>query len=219
MSYSTRTSESTRTPDPHRIETEAQLREVLSDPSPLVQEKIFDFVDDYARAFIERAPLLLMATTDREGRLDVSPKGDAPGFAVVEDERTLLVPDRPGNKLAYGFRNMLEQPRVGLIFVVPGVKETLRVNGSAELTRDPELLERLSARNKPALLVTRVTVEECFFHCGKAFVRSALWKPESWPTGFRANIGKQLARKSNADDAAAEAVEASLERSYRDHLY
>jgi PPOX class probable FMN-dependent enzyme len=206
-------------PDPHRITSEEQLREVIPPPSTQIEQKIFDHVDDFARAFIERAPLLLLATTDAEGRTDVSPKGDAAGFVAVDDPKTLLVPDRPGNKLAYGFKNILQQPQVGMIFVVPGVAETLRVNGRAELTRDPALLERLAARNKPALLVTRVHVEECFFHCGKAFIRSSLWKPGTWPEGVKANIGRQLARRMKAGQDVADAIEQGLADSYEKSLY
>jgi PPOX class probable FMN-dependent enzyme len=205
--------------DPHRIRSEAELREVIAAPSAAIDVKIFDRVDAYAAAFIARAPLLLLATADAEGRLDVSPKGDAPGFVHVADPRTLLVPDRPGNRLAYGFRNLLERPEVGLIFVVPGVTETLRVNGEAEITRDPALLARLGARGRPALLVTRVRVRECFFHCGKAFLRSELWKPETWPKGVKANIGRQIASRTKGGDAFAEAIEHSLERDYRTNLY
>lgn len=205
--------------DPHRIENEAQLREVIPPPNPKTEVKVFDHVDDYARAFIERSPLLLLATTDRAGALDVSPKGDAPGFVTVDGPGTLLVPDRPGNKLAYGFRNILEQPHVGLIFVVPGVTETLRVNGTAELTRDPALLCRLEAGGKPALLVTRVRVKECFFHCGKALIRSKLWKAETWPEGFKANLGEQMAKRLEAGDDVAAAIEKGLEEGYRNNLY
>ena len=209
----------TRPADPHRIETEAQLREVIPEPGRSIDLKLFDHVDEYAAAFIARAPLLLLATADREGRLDVSPKGDAPGFVAVADPRTLLIPDRPGNRLAYGFRNLLERPEVGMIFVVPGVTETLRVNGEAEITRDPELLARLSAREKPALVVTRVRVRECFFHCGKAFIRSSLWKPQSWPKGVKANIGRQIATRAKGGDTLAESIEQGLEKSYRTGLY
>lgn len=205
--------------DPHRIETEEQLREVIPPPRAALAQKIFDHVDEFARAFIARSPLLLLATSDAEGQVDVSPKGDAPGFVLVEGPQTIFVPDRPGNKLAYGFRNILGNPRVGMIFVVPGVTETLRVNGTAELTRDPELLERLSARGKPALLATRVRVEECFFHCGKAFLRSALWKPETWPRGVKANIGQQIARKLEAGAELARSIEEGLEKDYREGLY
>jgi len=196
--------------DPHVIRTEAELREVIPEPNAVIQQKIFDYVDEFAGAFIRKAPLLLLATVGSDGGLDVSPKGDAAGFVQVEDEKTLVIPDRPGNKLTYGFRNILANPAIGLIFVVPGVMETLRINGRAEITRDPVLLEQLSARHKPAVLATRVRVEESFFHCGKAFVRSSLWKPSSWPEGVKANIGKQIAKRNAAGDELALAIEKGL---------
>jgi PPOX class probable FMN-dependent enzyme len=205
--------------DPHRITTEAELREVIAEPSPVIHTKIFDHLDEYAAAFIGHSPLLLFATSDRAGALDVSPKGDAPGFVLVEDAHTLVIPDRPGNRLAYGFRNLLENPEVGIIFLVPGVTETLRINGTAEVTRDPALLERLSARDKPALLATRVRVRESFFHCGKAFIRSALWKPETWPSGVRADIGKQIAKKLDAPEEVAVSIENGLTEDYEKRLY
>jgi len=204
--------------DPHRIQSVEQLREVIPEPNPALEQKVFDHVDSFAAAFIERAPLLLLATVGDGGGLDVSPKGDAPGFVGVQDERTLLIPDRPGNKLAYGFRNLLANPAVGLIFVVPGVPETLRVNGRAEITRDPALLARFAARGRDALLVTRVHVEESFFHCGKAFVRSSLWKPETWPRGVKANIGKQIAARRGAGDDLADAIERGLAEDLRTGL-
>jgi hypothetical protein len=203
--------------DSHTIRNEAELREVIPEPNAIIEQKIFDHVDEFARAFIEKAPLLLLATSGEAG-LDVSPKGDAPGFVWVEDAKTLIIPDRPGNKLADGFRNILSNPAVGLIFVVPGVAETLRVNGRAEISRDPELLARLEARNKPAVLATRVRVEESFFHCGKAFVRSSLWKPDSWPKGVKANIGKQIAKRNSAGDDLADAIEKGLAEDLRDGL-
>lgn len=205
--------------DPWLIENEQQIEEALGQVSEMVRQKIFDHVDEFAAAFIARSPLVLVATSDSDGRLDVSPKGDAPGFVLLEDERTLLVPERPGNKLAYGFRNVLQNPRMALIFVVPGTTETLRVAGKAELSRDPALLERLAAKGKPALLATRVRVEECFFHCGKAFLRSALWKPETWPEGYRVNLGKQIARRMGGDDSVAETIDQGLEHSYKTTLY
>jgi len=204
---------------PHIIATLKELREVIPEPNPILEQKIFDHVDRYAQKFIERAPMVLMATVSADGKLDVSPKGDAPGFVSVEDPNTLLIPDRPGNKLADGFRNMLANPRIGLIFVIPGVSETLRVNGSVELTRDPEILERLSARNKPAILATRVAVEESFFHCGKAFIRSKLWKAETWPEDFKANIGKQFASRTDAGDELANAIDEGMRKDYETGLY
>jgi uncharacterized protein len=207
------------TPDPWRIQSEDQIDGILGRPSQMVEQKIFDHVDEYAAAFIAKSPLLLVATSDRNGRLDVSPKGDAAGFASLEDQKTLLVPERPGNKLAFGFRNILSNPRIALIFVVPGTTETLRLSGTAGLTRDPALLERLSAKGKPALLVTRVSVEKCFFHCGKAFLRSSLWDQSTWPEGYRVNFGRQLAKRMGGGEDVAGKIEEALVDSYTNRLY
>ena len=204
--------------DPHRIESLEQLREILGDASDQIRQKIFDGIDPVGREFIAASPLALLATCDAKGNMDVSPKGDEPGFVAVESERSLLVPDRTGNKLAYGHINILENPRAGLIFVVPGTRETYRVNGRAELTHDPAVLDALSARGKPALLATRIHVEEAFMHCGKALIRSALWKPDTWPENFKANIGRQLARKLDVGDDVATAIDEALERDYAENV-
>jgi hypothetical protein len=206
--------------DPHRIETVAQLREMISEPPQFMHDVKGTLILDEERAFIARSPLLLLATCGSDGRMDVSPKGDAPGFAIVEDEKTLVIPDRPGNHLAYGHLNILSNPRVGVIFLVPGTPETVRVNGSAELTRDPALLARLAARKRPAELATRVHVEECFFHCGKALLRSELWKPETWEKRMKISFGEMFAKRSlkDAKPGIARAVDASIEQDYRENL-
>jgi PPOX class probable FMN-dependent enzyme len=206
--------------DPHRIETVAQLREMISEPPQFMHDVKGKLILDEERAFIERSPLLLLASCSSDGRMDVSPKGDAPGFAIVEDERTLVIPDRPGNHLAYGHLNILSNPRVGLIFLVPGTPETVRVNGSAALTREPALLARLAARQRPAELATRVHVEECFFHCGKALLRSELWKPETWGQRMKVSFGEMFAKRSLKDPSpdVASAVDASIEKDYRENL-
>jgi len=204
--------------DPHVIRSEAELHAIIGEPSPVVQQKINDHVDDFCREFIARAPMVLLATCDAEGRVDVSPKGDAAGFVEVSDPKTLLIPDRPGNKLVYGFRNLLERPSIGLIFVVPGVTETVRVNGRAEITREPAVLERLGARGKPAVLVTRVTVDECFFHCGKAFVRAGLWDARTWPAGFKPGLARQISRKLSGNEGLAQQIDDVLEEDKRSGL-
>ena len=204
--------------DPHRITTLGELRAIIGASSPATQVKVGEALDETARAFIGRSPFLLLATADGAGRADVSPKGDQPGFVAVEDGRTLLIPDRSGNKLVFGFQNILENPNVGVLFLVPGTGETLRVNGRASLTKDPAILERLAARGKPALLAIRVRIEETFFHCAKAFLRAALWKPETWPTDVKVSFGKIMAGKMGGGDEVAQVIDALVEEGYRTDL-
>ena len=163
------------------IRTKEELRSVIGNEIPGLNEKNIDHLDQHALDFIAKCPFLILSTADQNGRCDASPKGDAPGFVQILNDRTLLIPDRPGNKLAYGHQNILSNPQVGLLFMLPGTSETLRVNGSAKLDASPTVLENLSARGRPAVLAIRVEVQECFFHCAKAFIRSGLWQQSSWP--------------------------------------
>lgn len=202
--------------DAHRIASLAALRERIGEPNPATRQKLFDQLDEQMLAFLARSPFCLMATTDRDGMPEVSPKGDGPGFARVEDERTLVLPDRKGNKLLFGLQNLLENPRIGLIFLVPGTDETLRVGGRAELRSDPELLDKLSARGQPALLAIRVRVERCYFHCARAFLRAELWNPESWPEPLRISFGRQLAPRLGGDAGLADAIDANIEKGRND---
>lgn len=203
-------------PDPFQIATPAALRERIGDPNPATRQKIFDHLDGQMSAFLARSPFCLLATSDLEGNPEVSPKGDAPGFALVEDERTLVVPDRKGNKLLFGLQNLLANPRVGLIFLLPGTDETLRVGGRAELRTDPELLGRLSARGQPALLAIRVRIERCYFHCARAFLRADLWNPDTWPERQRISFGRQIAPRIGGDERLAEQIDASIEKGRAD---
>jgi hypothetical protein len=161
---------------------------------------------------------LLLATTDAAGKPDVSPKGDGPGFVAVQDDGTLVIPDRKGNKLLFGLQNILANPRVALLFLVPGTEETLRVHGTAELTADPKLLERLTARGQPAQLAIRVRVDACFFHCAKAFKRSQLWQPATWPERLRISFGKMLAPRLNGGDELARQIDQLIETDYKENL-
>jgi len=203
--------------DPHRIADVETLREMLGTPSSIAQSKVWPTLDPSAQDFIAHAPFAFLATADVAGRVDVSPKGDHPGFVTVEDEHTLLVPDRKGNRLIFGLQNILANPYVSLIFLIPGTKETLRVNGRAELTRDPAICARLTARGQPALLAIRVTVEECFFHCPKAFMRASLWDPETWPN-YRLSFGEIFAPKLGIDPAMAPQIDAMLEQDAKENL-
>ena len=202
--------------DRFQITTEEQLEAILGEPSELVKQKIATELGDAMQEFVRRSPLLFMSTLDDKNQADVSPKGDAPGFVKIDNDHNLLIPDRPGNKLIYGFRNILRNNSVGLIFVVPNMRETLRVKGRATLTKDPELLGKLSAQGKPALLCTHVTVDECFFHCGKAMIRSKMWKPDAWTKYKDSLLALQVANKF---DVSKSEVEERLEQSYRDQLY
>jgi len=185
------------------VTTQEQLRAVIAPPAEMLRLKVFAELIEDAQEFLNEAPLLLLCTQDASGAMDVSPKGDAPGFVEIADSRTLIIPDRPGNKLAFGFENLIQNPSLSLIFLRPGIKETLRVNGTGQITRDPEILERFSVKGKPAQLCTVVSIDECFFHCGKALIRSKLWQPDSWAVERRISFGKQFAQMMPKDSASA----------------
>lgn len=204
--------------DPHRISSVAELRALIGSPSELVPHKLWTALDETCTDFIQRSPFLLLATSDAEGNMDVSPKGDGPGFVAVENETTLLIPDRSGNKLIFGLQNILANPHVGLIFLIPGTGETLRVNGTAELTNDPVILERLSARGKPAVVAIRVSIKEVFYHCAKAFIRAQLWKAETWPEKKKISFGRILAGKMGGDAKMAEQIDQFVEQDYETNL-
>jgi PPOX class probable FMN-dependent enzyme len=165
------------------VQSEAELRELMGDPvAPPVVEKTLSFLDRHCYTFIDRSPFVLISSSDSEGRMDISPKGDAPGFVRVLDEKTLAIPDRPGNQRFDTFCNLFQSPRIGLIFLIPGKRETLRISGSAQVVRDQELLESMAERGKVPPLAIVVHVEEAFFHCSKCMIRSRLWQPDQWPT-------------------------------------
>jgi PPOX class probable FMN-dependent enzyme len=163
------------------ITTETRLREIYGPATPRALAKQIDHIDTHCRDFIAASPFLLMSTSDGK-RLDASPKGDRAGFVVVEDDKHLLIPDWPGNSRIDGLRNLLVHPHIGLIFMIPTVRETLRINGTATIHDNPALLERCALKGRLPLTVTRVAVEEVFLHCAKALLRSHLWQPDTWPT-------------------------------------
>ena len=162
------------------IRDEEELRRLLGEPSDLVRAKVGDRLNELTRQFVDRSPFVLLATSSPDGTCDVSPRGDPSGFVRVLDEQTLILPERPGNRLADSLRNILANPRVGLIFVVPGVGDTLRVNGRATLVTDDELLAPSAVDGKVPKLGILVHADEVFTHCSKAFLRSQLWDPERY---------------------------------------
>ena len=161
------------------IADENALREVIGQPGELVVAKVADRLNNLTQQFIERSPFVCVATSRPDGGLDVSPRGDPAGFVRILDERTLLLPDRPGNKLADTLTNLLSDPRIGLLFLIPGVGETFRVNGRARIVDDPELLGASTVEGKAPKLGILVEVEEAFTQCPKALVRSDLWNPDN----------------------------------------
>ncbi len=190
-----------------KIETLESLREVMGEPIPLTKSKIENQLFQDAKDFIAMAPLVFMATANCEGKTTVSPKGDLPGFVGIQDDKTLLIPERPGNKLLHGLGNIIENGHIGLIFLVPGTEETLRVNGRCAIYRDAELSEKMAANGKPALLILKVEVEQCFFHCAKAFKRSHSWQPDQWPERIKISFGKQIAKNAASGKIARKAIE------------
>lgn len=203
------------------VTTEAQLRAVIGEPRALVVKKQLPALDPHCRAFIARSPFLLLGTAnDADGTCDVSPRGDAPGFVLVLDERTLAIPDRPGNRRIDSLRNIVTNPAVGLLFMVPGVEETLRVNGRASITQDADLRARLVARGKVPELAIVVEIAEAFLHCAKALKRSQLWETATWPErGALPTLGKMIHDQLRITDTTPEALEDAIQEGYRTRLY
>ncbi|MCR6485455.1 pyridoxamine 5'-phosphate oxidase family protein [Amycolatopsis sp. OK19-0408] len=163
------------------IDTHEALRELFGEPKPTTRRKIIGHIDEHARTLIAHSPLVLLATAAPDGSCDVSPRGDPAGSVLVLDERTLVLADRPGNKLIDSFRNIIDNPHAGLLFLVPGMNETLRVNGRAKLVSDAPFFDELVVRGKRPRLAVVIEVEELYMHCAKAFLRSSLWDPSTWP--------------------------------------
>jgi hypothetical protein len=197
------------------VDSELRLREVLGYPGERAVGKERARLDEHCRNFIARAPFLVLGTAGADGRCDVSPKGDEPGFVKVLDETHLAIPDRIGNNRLDGMRNILANPHVGLIFLVPGREDTLRVNGRAWIVEDAAILDAMTVQGKRPPFAIGVEVEEVFMHCPRAFMRAGLWKPERWPDAdglpsMAAMLWDQLPKKP--DYPSAEAYEADQRR-------
>ncbi|HLN07744.1 MAG TPA: MSMEG_1061 family FMN-dependent PPOX-type flavoprotein [Xanthobacteraceae bacterium] len=194
------------------------LRAHFGAMSTIVAHKVMPRLDRHSRAFIALSPFLVLATADGHGGVDASPRGDAPGFVAMRDDTTLIIPDRPGNRRVDSFSNVLRQPGIGLIFFVPGIDETLRVNGTGRIVTDAALLAPLAAHGKIPATGLLVSLTEVFFHCGKALIRSKLWDPsrhvarDSFPT-----LGRIVAEQTAM--ISAESAEQFVATSYREKLY
>ncbi|WP_309123011.1 pyridoxamine 5'-phosphate oxidase family protein [Paenibacillus sp.] len=208
----------------NRIETLDELeasRSEIGYPSKFAAIKVIHSLDIHSIDFIKKSPFIVIATSNQEGECDASPRGDEAGFVHVIDEKHIFIPERPGNKRMDSIRNILTNPNVGIIFMIPGLEETFRVNGKACVSRDQELLDKTAANGKLPLLGIGVAIEECYMHCGKAFKRSGLWDPGRWlsrsdvPSAARiiaAHVGDKIQITEGE-------VQQSLNESYTKRLY
>ncbi len=202
------------------VNTIEELREIIGHPSELVARKQIYALDHHCRAFIARSPFLAIGTASGTGICDVSPKGDPPGFVQVLDDTTLLVPDRPGNRRLDTLLNIMDNPQVGLLFLIPGIEETLRVNGRAAIVQDEELLDRCRVNGKLPVLGIVVEIQEAFLHCAKAFKRSRLWASESQlERGEIASLAQMIMDQAMPEDCTVEDLEGYIEESYKKNLY
>jgi PPOX class probable FMN-dependent enzyme len=202
-----------------RISTKEDLRRIIAEPRPATRVKILDALDEQSIEFLKRCPFALVGTTSTDGTVEVSPKGDEPGFIRVEDPQTLLIPERVGNNLAFGLNNILDTGQIGIIALVPATGETLRISGTAEIHDDADLVASLSSLGKPALLATRVRIKHCYFHCARSIVRAKLWDPKAWPAPGRISFGKIIAPRIGESDAVAAQIDANVEGAYTTRLW
>ncbi|MFO1068833.1 MAG: pyridoxamine 5'-phosphate oxidase family protein [Geminicoccaceae bacterium] len=195
-----------------------ELRHLYGEVHPLAVRKVLGRLDGHCRRFIGLSPFLVIGTSDADGRQDVSPRGDAPGFVRVLDDRTLLLPDRPGNNRVDTLGNIATQPNVALIFFIPGVDETLRVNGRGRITTDPDLLAPSAVQGKAPRTALVVSIEECFLHCGKALIRSHLWDADrKIPRNSFPSLARMIS--DQIEGVKVDDAEAAVDHSYRNTLY
>jgi PPOX class probable FMN-dependent enzyme len=201
------------------ITSEAELRAVLGAPHEKAVAKVVTTIDDYSRRFIASSPFLVIGSSGNSGMIDVSPKGDPAGFVRVLDEKTLAIPDRIGNARLDTFRNILDNPNVGLIFIIPGITYTLRVSGKAMIVRDQDLRESMAVNGKAPDHAIVVAVEHVLTHCAKCMVRSGMWQPAKWPDPAAVPpFAETLAAHGRLADTIAE-LEELLDRDTREKLY
>jgi uncharacterized protein len=193
-----------------QVTTVDDLRAIVGQPNHYVANKVGMRLSAAQQDWLAHSPLCFVATTDAQGRVDVSPKGDPPGFVRVIDDTTIAIPERPGNKRVDGYLNVLERPRVGTLFVIPGRGDTLRINGTARILSDADYFDAMAVQGKRPILALEIDVEEVFFHCAKAFLRADTWNPDSWEPSAVPSVA-QLARAIKKDMSLDE-----LEKYYSD---
>ncbi|WP_158970682.1 pyridoxamine 5'-phosphate oxidase family protein [Chachezhania sediminis] len=201
------------------VETVDDLRKIYRPASEGARRKQLTALEPHSRRFLSLSPFAVVGTQGPDGLGDVTPRGDGPGFAQVLDDRTIALPDRPGNNRLDTLENILQNPAVGLIFMIPGMNETLRINGRARITVDPDLCAQLGMNGRPALSVMVVEIAEVYMHCSKAYIRSGLWKPDTWPDRKEMPTLGEILRDQTAIDADVQKLDAGLEENYRTQLW
>ena len=197
------------------ISTVEDLRAIVGEPNDHVANKVKSRLSDAQRDWLRHSPLGFVATSDAEGRMDVSPKGDPPGFVHIVDDATIAIPERPGNKRVDGYLNLLQRPRVGALFLIPGRGDTLRINGTARIMADADYFDALVVDGKRPILALEIAVDEVFFHCAKAFLRSDAWQPQTWnPTAVPsvARLAKAIKPDMSDDQLDAYYAEDNLRK-------
>lgn len=201
------------------ITSREELRSIYKPASEGSLRKELKALDSHFASFIGRSPFVLIGTSDGKGHADVTPKGDRPGFVAVLDSRTIAIPDRPGNNRLDTLENLLVEPSIGLLFLIPGMDETLRTNGRAKITADDALRARFTVDGKLPQAVIVVEVEAAYMHCAKAFMRSRLWHPETWPDRKSLPTLGQILKDQLALDESAEAKDRWLDEAYAKSMW
>jgi PPOX class probable FMN-dependent enzyme len=201
------------------ISTVDELRAVIGKPDDYVANKVKPRLAPVHREWLAHSPLCFVATTDADGRVDVSPKGDPPGFVHIIDDTTLAIPERPGNKRADGLLNVLQRPHVATVFLIPGRGDTLRINGSARILADADYFDALTVKGRRPLLAMEIDIEEVFFHCAKAFLRSETWDPSTWDPTAVPSVAKIAKATIREDWSVAQLEEYYREDNVRTRLY
>ena len=204
----------------HQITSEVELRALMGEPvHELILAKSTDTITEPMKRYIEQSPFVCLATHGKDGTGDVSPRGDAPGFVHILDDKTLVIPDRPGNKRLDSIVNIINQSELALLFIIPGVLETLRVNGTGVISTDPELLGRFAVNGKLPALVIVVTVEEALGHCSKAFRRSKLWQPDYLPVDKVPSLAELMSGHLQLDADTTDMLESAIEDDALNNMY
>lgn len=195
-----------------------ELEQLIGQPLDRVRRKVRSELSEFDRQWLAASPFCVISTADARGRVDASPKGDPAGFIEVLDKCTIAIPERPGNKLAFGFRNILENPNVGVLSIVPGRTDTLRINGQAQLVSDGDFFDRMVVKGHRPRVAIVVAVDEVFTHCGKAFMRSGLWEPDSWDSEGLPSMA-MLSKAYVQPDTPLEDLESYYGPSYAERMY